>query len=125
MDKKNTILSFFNTPYGAYGIETLGTYYLYSEKTENDSRNKIYFANLNKRIEGNKEPFFELSLRTTEIFVPTGSDASNKLIVKQVLPKSREHSDIGLKIFNNESEAKQAIKKLGGSLNIKEILEID
>ncbi|WP_200670060.1 hypothetical protein [Staphylococcus arlettae] len=46
-------------------------------------------------------------------------------MVKKVLPNSQEHFDIGLKIFNNESEAKKAIENLGGSFNIKEILEID
>ncbi|MBA1354613.1 MULTISPECIES: hypothetical protein [Staphylococcus] len=125
MSKKNEILNFFKKPYGEYGIETIGTYYLYSEKIENEAKYKIYFANLNKRIEGNQEPFFELSLRETGIFIPSDSDLSNEAMVKKVLPNSQEHFDIGLKIFNNESEAKKAIENLGGSFNIKEILEID
>lgn len=125
MSKKNEILNFFKKPYGEYGIETIGTYYLYSEKIENEAKYKIYFANLNKRMEGNQEPFFELSLRETGIFIPSDSDLSNEAMVKKVLPNSQEHFDIGLKIFNNESEAKKAIENLGGSFNIKEILEID
>lgn len=109
------IKSFFKPQYGEYGIDTKATYYLHFENLQNEGEYDAYFANYNT-IVGNDEKttFHELSLRVKKIVIDD-KNISDKKIVEKIIPRSDSIHDIGTVTYTNESDIKDAIKKLKGN----------
>lgn len=111
------IKSFFNTPIGVYGIKPQSTYFLHFENLHNKGEYNVYFANYNIRVGCDDQTnFHELSLRKKKIIIDD-NDISDEKIIEKIIPQNSHIDDTGTVTYTNETDIKEAIKKLKGNLS--------